>query len=278
MYIMRGWLFCLILFGCNQLQAQYYFNDLMANIQTHKQYKLLRALKVKKIIATAQESANSTPETLLTEEVSTDGKRIIIYTSLQNGKTSRTTTQYEMGKLKKSESNNKGVESTTLYSYNEAGLPTLIQSTTKDTFLSSLTGEAHQYYYKQDGSPDYAYIIRNQSDTVRVNFTTDNQKSVLEETWTRRNKEIEKYYYYYNDKQQLTDIVRFNSKSKKLLPDFVYTYNEAGNIIQMIQVPRTGNNYITWKYNYNEKGLKTSENCFNKEKQLLGTVGYSYEY
>jgi hypothetical protein len=275
---MRGWLFCFILFGCNQLQAQYYYNDLMANIQTHKQYKLLRALKVKKIIATAQESANSTPETLLTEEVSTDGKRIIIYTSLQNGKTSRTTTQYEMGKLKKSESNNKGVESTTLYSYNEAGLPTLIQSTTKDTFLSSLTGEAHQYYYKQDGSPDYAYIIRNQSDTVRVNFTTDNQKSVLEETWTRRNKEIEKYYYYYNDKQQLTDIVRFNSKSKKLLPDFVYTYNEAGNIIQMIQVPRTGNNYITWKYNYNEKGLKTSENCFNKEKQLLGTVGYSYEY
>jgi len=275
---MRGWLFCLILFGSNQLQGQYYFNDLMANIQTHKQYKLLRALKVKKIIATVQESTNSTPETLLTEELSTDGKRIIIYTSLQNGKTSRTTTHYEMGKLKKSESNNKGVESTTLYSYNVAGLPTLIQSTTKDTFLSSLTGEAHQYFYKQDGSPDYAYIIRNQSDTVRVNFTTDNQKSVLEETWTRRNKEIEKYYYYYNDKQQLTDIVRFNSKSNKMLPDFVYTYNEAGNVIQMMQVPRSGNNYITWKYNYNEKGLKTSENCFNKEKQLLGTVGYSYEY
>jgi hypothetical protein len=275
---MRGWLFCLILFGCNQLQAQYYFNDLMANIQTHRQYKLLRALKVKKITASVQESANSNPETLLTEEVSSDGKRIIMYTSLQNGKTSRTTTQYEMGKLKKSESNNKGVESTTLYSYNEAGLPTLIQSTTKDTFLSSITGEAHQYFYKQDGSPDYAYIIRNQSDTVRVNFTTDNQKSVLEETWTRRNKEIEKYYYYYNDKQQLTDIVRFNSKSNKLLPDFVYTYNEAGNVIQMIQVPRTGNNYITWKYIYNEKGLKITENCFNKEKQLLGTVGYSYEF
>jgi hypothetical protein len=275
---MRGWLFCFILFGCNQLQAQYYFNDLMANIQTHRQYKLLRALKVKKITASVQESANSNPETLLTEEVSTDGKRIIMYTSLQNGKTSRTTTLYEMGKLKKSESNNKGVESTTLYSYNEAGLPTLIQSTTKDTFLSSLTGEAHQYFYKQDGSPDYAYIIRNQSDTVRVNFTTDNQKSVLEETWTRRNKEIEKYYYYYNDKQQLTDIVRFNSKSNKLLPDFVYTYNEAGNVIQMIQVPRTGNNYITWKYIYNEKGLKITENCFNKEKQLLGTVGYSYEF
>jgi hypothetical protein len=275
---MRGWLFCFILFGCNQLQAQYYFNDLMANIQTHRQYKLLRALKVKKITASVQESANSNPETLLTEEVSTDGRRIIMYTSLQNGKTSRTTTQYEMGKLKKSESNNKGVESTTLYSYNEAGLPTLIQSTTKDTFLSSLTGEAHQYFYKQDGSPDYAYIIRNQSDTVRVNFTTDNQKSVLEETWTRRNKEIEKYYYYYNDKQQLTDIVRFNSKSNKLLPDFVYTYNEAGNVIQMIQVPRTGNNYITWKYIYNEKGLKITENCFNKEKQLLGTVGYSYEF
>ena len=275
---MRRWLFFLILFGSNQLQAQYYYNDLLANIQTHKQYKLLRALKVKKITATAQESANSTPETLLTEEISTDGKRIIIYTYQQNGKTSRTTTQYEMGKLKKSESNNKGVESSTLYSYNETGLPTLIQSTTKDTFLSSITGEAHQYYYKQDGSPDYAYVIRNQSDTILVNFTTDNQKLVLEETWTRRKKEIEKYYYYYNEKQQLTDIVRFNSKLNKLLPDFVYTYNESGYIIQMIQVPRTSNNYITWKYIYNEKGLKTTETCTNKEKKLLGTVGYSYEY
>jgi len=275
---MRGWLFCLILFGCNQLQAQYYYNDLLANTQTHKQYKLLRALKVKKITAIAQESANSTPETLLTEEISTDGKRIIIYTALQNGKTTRTITQYEMGKLKKSESNNKGLESSTLYSYHEMGLPALIQSTTNDTFLSALTGEIHQYFYKPDGSPDYAYIIRNQSDTVQVNFTTDNQKLVLEETWTRRKKEIEKYYYYYNDKQQLTDIVRFNSKSNKLLPDFVYTYNEAGNIIQMIQVPRTGNNYITWKYIYNEKGLKTTENCFNKEKQLLGTVVFSYDY
>ena len=275
---MRRWLFCLILFGSNQLQAQYYYNDLLANIQTHKQYKLLRALKVKKITATAQESANSTPETLLTQEISTDGKRIIIYTYQQNGKTSRTTTQYEMGKLKKSESNNKGVESSTLYSYNETGLPTLIQSTTKDTFLSSITGEAHQYYYKQDGSPDYAYVIRNQSDTILVNFTTDNQKLVLEETWTRRKKEIEKYYYYYNEKQQLTDIVRFNSKLNKLLPDFVYTYNESGYIIQMIQVPRTSNNYITWKYIYNDKGLKTTETCSNKEKQLLGTVGYSYEY
>ena len=275
---MRRWLFCLILFGSNQLQAQYYYNDLLANIQTHKQYKLLRALKVKKITATAQESANSTPETLLTQEISTDGKRIIIYTYQQNGKTSRTTTQYEMGKLKKSESNNKGVESSTLYSYNETGLPTLIQSTTKDTFLSSITGEAHQYYYKQDGSPDYAYVIRNQSDTILVNFTTDNQKLVLEETWTRRKKEIEKYYYYYNEKQQLTDIVRFNSKLNKLLPDFVYTYNESGYIIQMIQVPRTSNNYITWKYIYNDKGLKTTETCSNKEKKLLGTVGYSYEY
>lgn len=275
---MRRWLFFLILFGSNQLQAQYYYNDLLANIQTHKQYKLLRALKVKKITATAQESANSTPETLLTEEISTDGKRIIIYTYQQNGKTSRTTTQYELGKLKKSESNNKGVESSTLYSYNETGLPTLIQSTTKDTFLSSITGEAHQYFYKQDGSPDYAYIIRNQSDTILVNFTTDNQKLVLEETWTRRKKEIEKYYYYYNEKQQLTDIVRFNTKLNKLLPDFVYTYNESGYIIQMIQVPRTSNNYITWKYIYNEKGLKTTETCSNKEKQLLGTVGYSYEY
>lgn len=276
---MRRWIVLGIMLSWSPVGAQYYFNDLMANIQTHKQYKLLRALKVKKITVTSKESDASSPgEVLLTQEISTDGKRIIIYTNGQNGKTTRTTTQYELGKLKKSESNNKDVQSTTLYTYHESGLPALIQTTSKDTFLSSLTGESHAYFYKNDGTPDYAYIIRNQSDTVLIQFTTDEQKLVLEETWTRKNKEIEKYYYYYDDKKQLTDIVRFNAKSNKLLPDFVYTYNDANLIVQMIQVPRTGNNYITWKYLYNEKGLKSNELCYNKEKKLLGSVQYTYEY
>lgn len=276
---MRRWLVVGILLGWTPLGAQYYFNDLMANIQTHKQYKLLRALKVKKITATSRESADNSPgEVLLTQEISTDGKRIIIYTNGQNGKTTRTTTYYELGKLKRSETNNKDVQSTTQYTYHESGLPSLIQTTSKDTFLAAINGETHAYYFKKDGAPDYALIIRNQSDTVQVNFTTDDQKLVLEETWVRKQKEIEKYYYYYDDKKQLTDIVRFNPKANKLLPDYIYSYNDSGNTIQMIQVPRSGNNYITWKYLYNEKGLKSAENCYNKEKQLLGTVLYTYEY
>lgn len=100
---------------------------------------------------------------------------------------------------------------------------------------------------------------------------------MLEETWKRKEKEIEKYYFYYNDKKQLTDIVRFNSIANKLLPDYVYTYTDAGNLSEMMQVPRSGNNYVVWKYTYNDKGLKLTDNCYSKNKILLGTVAYVYE-
>jgi hypothetical protein len=46
----------------------------------------------------------------------------------------------------------------------------------------------------------------------------------------------------------------------------------------MISTQQGGSNYIIWKYEYNEKGLKSKETLYNKEKRRMGWIDYLYEY
>ena len=75
---------------------------------------------------------------------------------------------------------------------------------------------------------------------------------------------------------QVTDIVRFNLKAQRMLPDYVFEYDDAGKIISAIQVPQGSADYLIWNYFYNSAGLKIKELCFNKQKQLQGTIEYQY--
>ncbi|TAE19514.1 MAG: hypothetical protein EAY72_00235, partial [Bacteroidetes bacterium] len=76
----------------------------------------------------------------------------------------------------------------------------------------------------------------------------------------------------------LTDIVRYNNKAKKLLPDFLYEYDATGQLVQTTQVLTGSNNYFIWKYSYQENGLKLKEECFDKQGLLVGYVTYSYMF
>ena len=40
----------------------------------------------------------------------------------------------------------------------------------------------------------------------------------------------EKTYYYYDGKNRLTDIVRFNTKARRLLPDYMFEYTENNQV------------------------------------------------
>ena len=118
--------------------------------------------------------------------------------------------------------------------------------------------------------------IKNNSDTTIVIFVKDEKGLVTEEQWSRKGKNIESYFYYYNEQNNISDIVRYNSKVKKMLPDFIYEYNENGSIKQMIQVLAGGSNYNTWVYTYLTNGLKEKEFCYDKQKKLVGAVEYIY--
>lgn len=261
------------------VEAQYYFNDLLANKQTHAQYHLLRKWKVRSLtVVAAPERPLDKEEVLINQEISMDGKRIVIYSNENSGKTYRTTTQYEGGKLTKTVAGTRTGDISTQYAYTSTGLPQKIQSTTRDTSLGINQLEVHVYSYQRDTVPDFAYVIRDNADTLRVNFIIDSLQLVAEERWMRGNKQVERYYYYYDNNRRLTDIVRFNNKAGQLLPDYIFSYDDVGRVKKMIQVPRYGNNYLSWEYVYDDKGLKTTEKMTSKDKQQSATIYYRYNY
>ena len=109
--------------------------------------------------------------------------------------------------------------------------------------------------------------IRNQQDSSRVLFTADEKGNIIDENDMGKNGKH--YYYFYNDKNRLTDIVKFNVVRNKLQPDFVFEYNSAGQVTQMATVEEGVNNdYNTWRYVYND-GLRIIEKCFSKENILI---------
>jgi hypothetical protein len=259
--------------------SQYYFNDIVSIQSSNDQYKLLRASKVRKITATSFEADNSVTEGFsLQEEISMDGKRIVLSTAISGGNSSVTNRFYELGKLKRTQFNNHGIDTKTDYTYTEKGLLQKAVFTTTDTAMKSVSTEAHEWNYNEAGQPLSMLKIKNRSDTMLIELVKDEQGLIVEEHWKKKNRTLETYYYYYDANKQLTDIVRYNARLKKLLPDFQYEYDTNGRVSQMTQVSMSNASYFTWKYTYNEKGLKQKETGFDKEKKMAGRIEYSYEF
>jgi hypothetical protein len=275
---MRSLLTLACVFVLTSGYSQYYFNDIVSTQFSNDQYKLLRANKVKKIKATSFEADNSVTEGFsLEEEISMDGKRIILSTATSIGNSSVTNRFYELGKLKRTQSNNHGIDTKTEYTYTDKGLLQKLLFTTTDTAMKAVSTEAHEWNYNEAGQPVSMWKIKNKTDTTFIELIKDEQGLIVEEHWKKKNRILETYYYYYDTNKQLTDIVRYNPRLKKLLPDFQYEYDANGRVSQMVQVSIGSSSYFTWKYTYNEKGLKQKEVGFDKEKKMIGRIEYTYE-
>jgi len=164
----------------------------------------------------------------------------------------------------------------TQYNYNDNGQLHFLQSVTTDIEAHTSSEEIHEWHYTSEKLPDYMFKIKNKQDTTLIKFTRDEEGNIVQEDWLKNNNIIETYYYYYNAKHQLTDIVRFNNKVKKLLPDYVLEYDEQARLIQTTQVPLNSSNYTVVQYVYNQNGLKTQENIYNKQKELIARIVYRY--
>ena len=267
------------------LFAQYYFTDIVANNQSAEQYKLLVAAKVKQVKAINYDARGEVVEGFGIEQTIKDnGRKIITKTSIPNSSTSTLENNYADGKLIASTSSNlqtfTTLSTTTNYTYNDKGLITSIASASSDTAASTGTlAETHTWLYNEKGLPTLMYKIKRAKDTLKVVFIYDEKGNVAEEKWTKNGGQItENYYYYYNDAGLLTDVVRFNYLARKLLPDFIYDNDADGKVIKMTQTIGGGTDYLVWKYTYNDKGLKETESCYNKQKHLEGKVVYLYSY
>ncbi|MBC7651082.1 MAG: hypothetical protein H7101_04970 [Deinococcales bacterium] len=276
---MRLVLLCFTVFFTSICFGQYYYYDVVSNTLSNQQFKLIKQAKVKKIQAISYDpNGEITQGFTIEQELSPDFRRSITNTILTDNTNSILTITYENNRIKKTVDVNHKVETSNSFIYNDKGLLVNITSNTSDTAVKATSNEVHLWSYNVTNQPTVLQKIKNKTDTTIVNFVYDEKGNVGEERWKRKGRILETYYYYYNDKNLVTDIVRFNSRSKQLLPDFLYEYDDKNRIIKMTQITNGGSNYFIWMYTYNDKGLKQAETCYNKQKQLLGKVNYRYEY
>jgi len=258
--------------------GQYYFNDIVATQQGNQNYQILRTNKVKKVIATSFEQDNTPTEGfLLSQTLSIDGKKLVTQSGTISGKKNQVTSFFELGKLKKTQSFSNGIDNKMEYAYNEKGQLKQLILNSGDTSVKYKSNETREWKYLANGQLLSVLKIKNNADTTEALLVLDEKGNVVEEHWKKKQKEIDTYYYYYNTTNQLTDIVQYNTRLKKLVPVYVFEYDTNGSIQQMTQLS-LGGKYLVWKYSYNNKGLKLMETCFDQENKILGKITYQYEF
>ncbi len=261
----------------NIANAQYYYNDIIATRISNTQQQLLLTNKIRLVKAQSKEIDNSITEGFTVEQkINKDASEIITTTKSSAGVSAILSSYYVGGKISKTKNESNDILTVTDYIYDNNGLLQTITSATTDTSMNSFSSETHTWFFNSNNNPIKMYRVKNNTDTTFVDFVLDDKQMIAVENWRRKGKTTESYFYYYNDKNQLTDIVRFNERLQKMLPDFVYEYDAAGRVKQMIQVLAGGSNYNTWKYTYSENGLKQKEACYDKQKQLVGVIEYIY--
>lgn len=265
-----------LLSGVHTAGAQYYYNDIIAARQTNAQYQVYKAQHVQEITGASYENDEKQAEGFELKQVITpDYKKITTQAAYPSTGPSYTTHFYNGSRLVKTEDSTARVITKAAYTYDAAGHLTLLQTTTSDGFMNNRLTETHQWSYKADGTPERMLKLKDGKDTTEISFVYDTQGNIAEEHWKRKGVQVETWYYYYNEQNQLTDIVRFNTRAKRLLPDYLFEYDAAGRVNQLTQI--AGNpNYMVWKYVYDAKGLKVRDLCFNKQKQLVGRIEYHY--
>ena len=268
----------LLLTAVTFAEAQYYYKDIISNKQILAERKVLKEQKIRNILVHSFEgNSEPSPGFFCEKKISKDYRRLETYTKSNiTGKSLLTAFYNDNDQIIQSTDSSDLSVTTSLYQYDDKGNITIITSNSHsndDDFTTRLV-EDHQYEYDAKGRPVKMLRIRNQKDSSNVIFTLDENGNVTDENDMGKNGKH--YYYYYNDKKRLTDIVKFNVVKNKLLPDFMFEYNSAGQVTQMVTVEEgISGDYYTWKYVYND-GLRIIEKCFSKENILLGYFEYEY--
>jgi len=268
--------FCIILTGV--CQAQYYYKDLLVTGRTTAQWKTYRDNKVKAVKLLSFEASGQPSEGFEGDQtITADLSRITTHTRSTGTAESWILAYYSPAGLPvRTVDTSDTYQSVSEYQYNTSSQVTSITNTSTETDNHVKEVETHLWSYDATGKPSGMLKIRNGKDTTFVRFVTDEKGNIAEERAARNGKDLPAVYYYYDDKGRLTDIVRYNVRAGRLLPDYVFEYEEGDRPVSMLAVPEGSNDYQKWIYTYSDKGLKAKETCFNKQRQLLGKIEYQY--
>jgi hypothetical protein len=268
-------LLCIISFSG---KAQYYYKDIISNKQLLADMSSYKQNKVKVINIKSIEPDGSESEGFFCQKkFGNDYTRASLFTRSDiSGASMLTSTFNKQGLLLKTHDSSAISVTTTIYRYGDSNRIESILSVIRsqdDDFTNEIT-EEHIYHYAPNGQPEKMTRVKNKRDSTIILFGLDEKNQVAIEKDTRSGT---KYYYYYDAKNRITDIVQENDFKTRMLPDYIFEYNNsAGLLSQMTTTEEGGTYYFVWKYTY-ENGLRVKERCFSKERRLLGSIEYEYK-
>lgn len=261
------------------VSAQFYYKDIVSMQQTTALQQTYKTQKIRKVILNSFDPGDQpNPNFICFQELTPAFNIIKTYTQSAASMQSVLVSQFNgnMQLIKSSDSSNASL-AVTNYTYNGKGMLSELNIITQSYAYKQSEQEKHLWIYSEDGRIEKMLRIRNMTDTVLIKFKCDENGMPVEEEWFNKNGQSSSLYYYYYDNKRLTDIVKFNERAKRLLPEYIFEYDANGQLSQMITVQQGSSNYLIWKYKYNDKGLREKESCFDKQKSLLGYVTYRYQ-
>lgn len=274
--------FCLINIGVFLFltgNAQFYYTDIVLTGRNTDQVRLYKTNQVKQVRLLSYEPGGQLSQDFVCE-VTPDPRysKIVTTTRSEAAGSSILSAFYQPeGALIRSIDSSADNVNTYSYTYNTNGNLATARSVSSAAAGKDQQSELHIWQYNNNNRPEKMLWIKNENDTSIVQFKLDENGNVIEEETITKGISKNVVYYYYDEQKRLTDIVRYNNRVKKLMPDNVFEYNDKGQIAEMLTV-QNGADYLIWRYEYGDNGLKTRELCYNKQKKLLGRIEYQYEF
>lgn len=269
--------FCILLSTAGVADAQYYYKDIISNKQLTVDMAQLKEQKIRSVKVISFEDDGSPSEGFICEKkISRNYKSVEMFTRSNSTAASLFVSRFNgNGMLEETLDSSEISTNNIRYTYDEQSRVYRIYSVIRssdDDFVSEIA-EEHIYQYGADGLPERMIRVKNNTDSSVIQFSRDEKKNIGIEKDTKSGNT---YYYYYDSKNRLTDVVRLNPYNQKMLPDYMFEYDNLGQMSQMTSTEEGGSYYFIWKYTYNN-GLRIREKCYSKEKRLMGTLEYAYE-
>jgi len=261
--------------------AQYYYKDVIGTKESSDLIRTYMKNKVSRVSLTSYDADNTKSDNLFIQQEFSSINRELKTTTATGGDNANTSTVFtyadENGNIIKTLDSSGIVVNTTTYTYDASGNLSSVTINSSDTISS----ESEQHIWQwENGKPSKMLRIKNRIDTTYINFKSDEKGNISEESATHKKSTSRPYYYYYNDNNQLTDVVRYNDRARQLLPEYMFEYSSANQIIQKITVPTNNSDYLIWRYLYNQQGLKVKEVVYSKhdKRNPLGKIEYQYSF
>ncbi len=268
-------LLCIISFSAS---SQFYYKDLVVTRELQKKQQTYRKNAVRAVDYASFDANNQPIEGFSCQQtVAQDFTLIHTVTKTTLTGTSESAAYFNTkGQLIRTTDTADGNKTNTEYRYDVNNRLVSITSIATSPGQSS-NQEQHIWEYNDKGQPLKAFKIKNGIDTTYISFVLDERGNIAEEKSIRNNAELPVVFYYYDEDNQLTDIVRYNAKARRLLPDYIFEY-EDNRIGSMLVAEEGTGDYQKWYYSYDDNGLKLQDACYSKTKVLIGRVEYRYKF